>query len=115
MLTSRAVFGAITIGCLLASAFMLVRILIRSARRPWHRHLDKSALAFGIFTVLFGLFEYHIAQENIRMHRVHYYRGGVVTPTQDYLAAFGFTALGLATSIIAVVHGRTDSNPPSDI
>ena len=65
--------------------------------------------------VLFGLFEYHTGRENERAHRVHYHRGAVVTPTQDYLAAFGFTAVGVATSIIAVVHGRTDSTPSSDI
>ena len=110
MLTLRAVFAAIAVGCFLASAFMLGRVLIRSPRRPWHQHLDKSSLVFGVFMVLFGLFEYHIGRENERMHRVHYNRGASVTPTQDYLAAFGFTALGLATSVIAVVHGRADSN-----
>jgi len=58
--------------------------------------------------VLFGLFEYHMGRENKRMHRVHYYRGAEVTPTQDYLVAFGFVALGLATSIIVIIHGRAD-------
>jgi len=110
MLTSRAVFAAIAIGCFLASAFMLVRMLIRSPRRPWHRHFDKSSLAVGVLMVLFGLFEYHIGRENERMRRVHYHRGAPVTPTQDYLAAFGFIALGLATSIIAIVHGRANSD-----
>ena len=110
MLTSHSVFAAIAVGCLLASAFMLVRMLIRSARRPWHGHLDKSSLAAGVFMVLFGLFEYHIGRENERMHREHYHRRAPVTPTQDYLAAFGFTALGLATSVIAIVHGRSDSD-----
>jgi len=110
MLTVRAVFAAIAVGCLLASSFMLVRMLVRSSRRPWHRHLDKSSLAFGVFMILFGLFEYHKGRENQRMHRVHYHRGAPVTPTQDYLAAFGFIAVGLATSIIAIVHGRVDSD-----
>jgi len=110
MLTSRSVFAAIAIGCLLASAFMLVRMLKGLPRRPWHRHLDKSSLAFGVLMVLFGLFVYHTGRENERMHRVHYYRGAPVTATQDYLAAFGFTVLGLATSIIAIVHGRVDSD-----
>jgi hypothetical protein len=109
MLTSRIIFAAIAVGCLLASAFMSVRLLIGSFRQPWHRHLDRSSLAFGVFMVLFGLFEYHIGRQNEHMHRVHYSRGAPVTPTQDYLAAFGFTALGLATSIIAIVHGRADS------
>ena len=72
---------------------MLVRMLVRSSRRPWHRHLDKSSLAFGVFMVLFGFFEYHTGRENERMHRVHYVRGAPVTPTQDYLAAFGFIEL----------------------
>lgn len=110
MLTSRAIFTAIAVGCILASTFMLVRVLIRSPRRPWHRHLDKSSLAFGVFMALFGLFEYHTGRENDRMHQVHYHRGAPVTPMQDYLAAFGFIALGLATSVIAIVHGRVDSD-----
>ena len=113
MLTWRSVFAAIAVGCLLASAFMLVRMLIRSPRRPWHWHLDKSSLAAGVFMILFGLFEYHIGRENERAHRIHYHRGAPVTPTQDYLAAFGFTALGLVTTIIAIVHGRTDSDQSS--
>ena len=115
MLTARSVFAAIAVGCLLASVFMLIRMLTGSPRQPWHRHLDKSSLAAGVFMVLFGLFQYHIGRENDRLHRVHYYRRAPVTPTQDYLAAFGFTALGVATSIIAIVHGRQDSNelPPT--
>jgi len=60
--------------------------------------------------VLFGLFEYHIGRENERMRRVHYHRGAPVTPTQDYLAAFGFIAVGLAPSISAIVHGRANSD-----
>ena len=110
MLTLRSVFAAIALGCILASAFMLVRVLTRSARRPWHRHLDKSSFAAGVVMVLFGLSVCHTGRENERMHRVHYHRGAPVTPTQDYLAAFGLTALGLATSLIAIVHGRTDSD-----
>jgi len=110
MLTPRSVFAAIAVGCLLASTFMLNRILVRSACRPWHRHLDKSSLAAGVVMVLFGLFMYNTGRENERRHRVHCHGGAPVTPTQDYLAAFGFTALGLATSLIAIVHGRTDSD-----
>ena len=110
MLTSRSIFAAIAVGCLLACVFMLVRLLTRTPRQPWHRHLDKGSLAAGIFMVLFGLIQYHIGRENERTHRVHYYRRAPVTPTQDYLAAFGFTALGFATSIIAIVHGRADSD-----
>jgi NADH:ubiquinone oxidoreductase subunit 6 (subunit J) len=89
---------------------MVVRMLIRSPRRPWHRHLDKSSLVAGVVMVLFGLFVYHTGRESERMHRVHYYKRAAVTPTQDYLAAFGFTALGLATAIVAIVHGRADSD-----
>lgn len=89
---------------------MVVRMLTGSARREWHRHLDKSSLVAGVLLVLVGLFHFYVGRQNERMHRVHYYRTAPVTPTQDYLAAFGFTALGLVTSIIAIVHGRADSS-----
>ena len=59
--------------------------------------------------VLFGLFEYHTGRENERTHQVHHYKRAPVIPTQDYLAAFGFIAVGLTTSVITIVHGRAES------
>jgi hypothetical protein len=87
---------------------MVIRILTGSAPRTWHRHLDKGSLVAGVLIILVGLFHYYVSRDNERTHTVRYYRTAPVTPTQDYLAALGFTALGLVTSVIAIVHGRAD-------
>src|ERR1051325_6379291 len=100
MLTSHPIFAAIAVGCLLACTYMLIRVLSGSDRQSWHRHLDKTSLVAGILMISVGLVQYYIARQNERLHRVHYYKSAPVTPTQDYLAAFGFTALGFATGII---------------
>ena len=107
-MTRSVLVIAISLGCLLACALMLARMLIASPRRPWHRHLDKGSLAMGVFMIAIGFMEYTVTRRAESTHQMQYYKRAPVTPPQGYAAAVGFVVLGAVTMFIAIVHGRSD-------
>src|SRR5690242_6868662 len=106
MFTPWTVIAAIAADCILACLVMLLRIVFRATRQPWHWHLDRNAFVSVFVWLLSGLSEYS-ARENELSHRLGYYKGAPVTPTQSYLGGVVFTILGLVTVALAIVHART--------
>ena len=113
MVTPRLFIIAIGLGCLIACAVMLARLLIGSSRRPWHRHLDKGSLAMGLLMITMGFVEYTFTRRGESTHQMRYYKGAPVTPPQGYAAAVGFVVLGTFTTLIAIMHGRSDPDESS--
>src|SRR5688572_24931380 len=93
---------------------MLLIMLLPSPGRRWHRRLDKGSIAFGLFTIAFGIFEFAIHRQAEREQRIVHYRRAPVFPAQGYTAAAGLILLGAVTVVVAVVHGRIDSGQPPD-
>lgn len=91
---------------------MLLIMLLGSPQRTWHRRLDKSSIAFGLFTIAVGVFEFTIQRQAQREHRILHYKRAPVTPAQGYAAAVGFLVLGTITVVTALVHGRAASDQP---
>ena len=109
MLTPRGIFIAIAVGCLIASAAMVIFMIIGSPGRTWHRRLDKGAIAFGILMVAFGIWEFTVYRRAEREHRILHYKRAPVTPAQGYAASVLFVAVGSITVVIALLHGRSGS------
>jgi hypothetical protein len=67
----------------------------------------------GLFMITMGFMEYTFTRRAESTHQMRYYKGAPMTPFQGYAAAVGFVALGTATTLIAIVHGRdvSDDSP----
>jgi len=110
MVTLHTIFVAVAAGCLIACAVRLARVIIRLPRRTWHRHLDKSSLAAGLFLIVAGIWLLADTRSAEKTHQMRYQRGAVVTPGQGYAASVAMTLVGAVTVGTVLVHSRVDSD-----
>jgi hypothetical protein len=62
----------------------------------------------GLLMITMGFVEYTFTRRAESTQQMSYYKGAPVTPPQGYAAAVGFVVLGTVTTLIAIVHGRSD-------
>ncbi|MFZ1219280.1 MAG: hypothetical protein WAO00_08300 [Chthoniobacterales bacterium] len=110
MVTPLALLIAIIVFCVVVSALMILVMLLASPTPAWYRRLNFGSVVFGLFMVAFGIFQISIARKGEQTHRVSYYRGAPVTPSQSYAAGIGLISLGAIAAVSALLHRQTMPN-----
>lgn len=109
-MTPLSLLVAIIVFCVVASALMILLMILSSPTPAWYRRLNFGSVVFGLFMIAFGIFQVSIAREDERTHQVSYYRGAPVTPAQSYAAGIALICLGTAAAVSALLHRNTTSN-----
>ena len=106
MVTPLGLLVAIIVACLVLSALMIFLMIAESPSPAWCRRLNISSVVFGVLMVAFGVLQFSIGRKAEETGRPSYYRTAPVTPAQSYAAGVGFVILGIAATVVAVVHRK---------